>query len=243
MKVVVSGGGTSAPIDDVRVITNVSTGRTAAAITECCLDRGAEVWHVHTPLAQLPYLRSAGFNLEAADPRREHERLDLLQAKWRAVRDRLHLRPLEVGTVAEYADVLRTVLTTEAVDLVFLPMAVSDYEPEPRRGKISSRREGMSIPCKRTPKVIRAVRDWAPSVYLVGFKLQSNVDRDALIRQAHDACLINRADLTVANDLSDVKAGRHAFYLVRPGRPTEVLEPGADLAGRLVARVWEWAVV
>ena len=102
----------------------------------------------------------------------------------------------------------------------FLPMAVSDYEPEPHEGKISSKRDGLSIPCKRTPKVIRAVRDWAPSVYLVGFKLQSNVARDELIRQAHDACLINRADLTVANDLNDLKAGRHTLYLVRPGRPT-----------------------
>ncbi|MDR3622181.1 MAG: phosphopantothenoylcysteine decarboxylase [Paludisphaera borealis] len=241
MKVVVTGGGTSAPIDDVRVITNVSTGRTAAAITECCLERGAEVWHIHTPSAQLPFLRSAGFNLDAADPRREHERLDRLQAKWRSVGDRLHLRPLEVGTVAEYADALRIVLTTQDVDLAFLPMAVSDYEPEPHEGKISSKRDELSIPCKRTPKVIRAVRDWSPTVYLVGFKLQSNVDRDELIRQAHDACLINRADLTVANDLTDVKAGRHALYLVRPGRPTALLEPGADLADRLVEHVWEWA--
>ena len=184
MKVVVTGGGTTAPIDDVRVITNVSTGRTAAAITECCLDRGAEVWHIHAPSAQLPYLRSAGFNLDAVDPQCEHERLDRLQTQWRSVGDRLHLRPLKVGTVAEYAAALRSVLTTEAVDLVFLPMAVSDYEPEPREGKISSKRSGLSIPCKRTPKVIRSVRDWAPSVYLVGFKLQSNVEPDELIRQA-----------------------------------------------------------
>ena len=241
MKVVVTGGGTTAPIDDVRVITNVSTGRTAAAITECCLDRGAEVWHIHAPSAQLPYLRSAGFDLDAPDPRLEHERLDRLQSRRRAAGDRLHLRPLKIGTVAEYAAALRSVLTTEAVDLVFLPMAVSDYEPVPLEGKISSKREDLSIACRRTPKVIRSVRDWAPSVYLVGFKLLSNATPDDLIRQAHDASLINRADLTVANDLSDVKAGRQTLYLVRPGRPTVVLEPGADLAERLVERVWEWA--
>jgi phosphopantothenate-cysteine ligase len=241
MKVVVTGGGTSAPIDDVRVITNVSTGRTAAAITESCLGRGAEVWHVHTPSAQLPFLRSSRFDLDAADPLAEHERLDRLREAWRAASGRLHLRPLRVGTVAEYADALREALTTREIDLAFLPMAVSDYEPEPVEGKISSRRDGLSIPCKRTPKVIRSVRDWAPSVYLVGFKLQSNVGRDELIRQAHDACLINRADLTVANDLADVRAGRHTLYLVRPGRPTVTLGPGPDLADRLVAHGWEWA--
>jgi len=241
MKVVVTGGGTSAPIDDVRVITNVSTGRTAAAITESCLGRGAEVWHVHTPSAQLPFLRSSRFDLDAPDPLAEHERLDRLRETWRSASCRLHLRPLRVGTVAEYSDALRETLTTQDVDLAFLPMAVSDYEPERYEGKISSRPDGLSIPCKRTPKVIRSVRDWLPSVYLVGFKLQSNVDRDELIRQARDACLINRADLTVANDLADVKAGRHTLYLVRPGRSTVVLEPGPDLADRLVAHVWEWA--
>ena len=40
MNVVVTGGATIAPIDDVRLMTNVSSGRFAAAITEACLDRG-----------------------------------------------------------------------------------------------------------------------------------------------------------------------------------------------------------
>ena len=63
MNVVVTGGGTVAPIDDVRQIANVSTGRFSAAISEACLKRGAAVWHVHTPQAQLPFLRSARFDL------------------------------------------------------------------------------------------------------------------------------------------------------------------------------------
>ncbi|MDG3004527.1 phosphopantothenoylcysteine decarboxylase domain-containing protein [Paludisphaera mucosa] len=240
MKVVVTGGGTSAPIDDVRVITNVSTGRTAAAIAEACLDRGDEVWHVHAPHAEPPILRSARCDLDA-DPRAEGERLERLRRRWREARGRLHLRPLPVGTVAEYAEALRAVLTAGPIDVAFLPMAVSDYEPEPRVGKISSKLDGLTIPLRRTPKVIRSVRDWAPSAYLVGFKLQSGVATDELIRQARDACLINRADLTVANDLRDVRAGRHTFHLVRPGRPTETLEPGPDLAARLVDRVRTWA--
>jgi len=241
MKVVVTGGGTSAPIDDVRVITNVSTGRTAAAITEHCLGRGAEVWHVHAPSAQLPFLRSARFDLDAEDPRAELDRLGRLREEWLSVRDRLHLRPLENGTVAEYAETLRRVLTEEAVDVAFLPMAVSDYEPVPQTGKISSRLDALAIPSRRAPKVIRAVRDWAPSAYLVGFKLQSGVAPEELIGLAHDACLANRADLTVANDINDVKAGRHTLYLVRPDQPTVTLPPGPDLAARLVDQVWEWA--
>ncbi|WP_165067692.1 phosphopantothenoylcysteine decarboxylase domain-containing protein [Paludisphaera rhizosphaerae] len=240
MKVVVTGGGTSAPIDDVRVITNVSTGRTAAAITEACLGLGDEVWHIHAPLAELPLLRFARCDLNA-DPQTERDRLDDLRRRWLAERDRLHLLPLKVGTVAEYSQALRAALSDGAIDVAFLPMAVSDYEPEARAGKISSKIDDLSIPLRRTPKVIRSVRDWAPSVYLVGFKLLSGVPTEELIQRAHDACLLNRADLTVANDLKDVQAGRHTLHLVRPGQPTETLSPGPDLAARLVERVRTWA--
>ena len=240
MRVVVTGGGTSAPIDDVRVITNVSTGRTAAAIAEACLALGDDVWHVHAPHAELPLLRDARVDLDA-DPEAERDRIGRLRDRWRREGRRLRLRPLGVGTVAEYAEALRLALAEAAADVAFLPMAVSDYEPEPRAGKISSRLDGLAIPLRRTPKVIRMVRDWAPSAYLVGFKLLSGAATEDLIRAARDACLINRADLTVANDLTDVRAGRHTLHLVRPGRDVETLPPGPDLAARLVARVREWA--
>ena len=48
--VVVTGGGTIAPIDDVRLLTNVSSGRFAAAITEACLEAQRHgLAHPHTP--------------------------------------------------------------------------------------------------------------------------------------------------------------------------------------------------
>ena len=173
MNVLVTGGGTSAPIDDVRTITNVSTGRFAAAISESCLARGACVWHLHTPTAHLPLLRFATFSLQAEDSNAELERLRRLHLEWKRVRDRLHLVPLKAGTVADYSETLKHVLLTRSIDVAFLAMAVSDYEPDAVSGKLSSARSELLIRCVRTPKVIRSVRDWAPSIYLVGFKLLS----------------------------------------------------------------------
>ena len=89
MNVVVTGGGTIAPIDDVRLMTNISSGRFAAAITEAWLDRGAQVWHIHAPAAQLPLKRSAAFDLDAADPAAEFLRLARLREKWLSQHDRL----------------------------------------------------------------------------------------------------------------------------------------------------------
>jgi len=81
MNVVVTGGGTTAPIDDVRAITNSSTGRFAAAITESCLARGAHVWHVHAASAQLPLARRAQFDLDTANPEAELDRLRQLHGE------------------------------------------------------------------------------------------------------------------------------------------------------------------
>jgi len=241
MNVVVTGGGTIAPIDDVRLMTNISSGRFAAAITEACLRRGATVWHIHSLSAQLPFWRSARFALDAPNLTVELERLTRLRQEWMSVRDRLQLVPLLIGTVADYAATLKQVLQSHPIDVVVLPMAVADFEPAPHLGKIGSDAETLVLHCCRTPKVIRLIRDWCPSVYLVGFKLLSRATPGELIRRAEISCQTNRANLTVANDLQTLRAGRHTIHLVRPGADPETLEPGDDLAERLVARILAWA--
>ncbi len=240
MNVVVTGGGTLAPIDDVRQIANASTGRFSAEIAEACLRRGANVWHVLAPGAQRPLLRQSLFDLEAPDPAAEHARLDALRDEYECLKHRLHLCPLSTGTVGEYASVLRSVLREQPIDLAFLAMAASDFEPEPLPGKIRSDLPELVIRCKPAPKVIQSVRNWAPEVFLVGFKLLSGSTPEGLIAEAEAACRANRADMTVANDLRLLRAGRHTVHLVRPGEPTETLGPGGPIADRLVERAWTW---
>jgi phosphopantothenate---cysteine ligase (CTP) len=240
MNVVVTGGGTVAPIDDVRYIANTSSGHFSATITEACLALGANVWHIHAPSAQRPFDRLAHFDLHAADPQRELERLTELRDDWLAARDRLRLVPLHEGTVAEYSTQLERVLRSQPIDVAFLAMAVSDFEPVPVAGKLASRAEDLVLRCHPTPKVIHAVRDWAPGAFLVGFKLMSRVTEESLVREAEAACRVNRADATVANDLETVRAGRHTIHLVRPGCPPERIGPDAAIAEQLVARVFDW---
>jgi len=239
MNILVTGGGTVAPIDDVRQISNMSTGRFSSAISEAVLRRGGTVWHVHGKGAQLPFASRARFDLDA-DPDSEFNRLRTLKAEWSRVRDRLHLIPLLEGTVPDYARTLRAILTREPIDAVFLAMAVSDFAPEPNLGKIPSETDELVLHCRRLPKVIRLVRDWAPHVYLVGFKLLSGSTDADLIERARTDLAINRADLTVANDLRLLKQGRHTIHLVRPEAAVETIGPNADLAEELVDRVEQW---
>ncbi len=240
MNILVTGGGTVAPIDDVRQITNASSGRFSSAITEAALRRGARVWHLHTPGALVPFHEGTRFDPDA-DFSGEIDRLRSLKAGRDAARDRLTLVPLREGTVPEYAETLRALLAAQPIDVAFLAMAVSDYAPVPEPGKLPSDDEELVLHCRRLPKVIGSARDWAPDVYLVGFKLTSGATDDELIARARRANEATRADLTVANDLKPYREGRHTIHLVRPGRPVETLGPGSDLAGRLVERVWVWA--
>jgi phosphopantothenate-cysteine ligase len=241
MNVLVTGGGTVAPIDDVRTITNVSTGRFAAAISECSLARGCTVWHLHAPSAALPLHRQAVFPLDTPDAELELERIRGLHADWLKYRQHLHLMCLGSGTVGEYSETLHDVLSSNSIDIAFLAMAVSDFVPIPTPGKLSSRADELIVRCRPAPKVIRSVRDWAPSIFLVGFKLLSGVSEAELIRQAEASRQANRADLVVANDLQTLAAEAHTVHLIRAGHPPETLAPGPDLADRLVERVLGWA--
>lgn len=237
LRVLVTGGGTVAPIDDVRVIANVSTGRFAAQISEALLEVGASVWHIGAPTAETPIVREASFDIEAVDLGVEVGRLLALRERWRALKGRLRLVRLFEGTVSEYARAVERVLRDGAIDLVILAAAVSDYEPVAVEGKIESREPELRVTCRRAQKVIESVREWSPGSFLVGFKLLSGVSSLGLIEAARAANLASRADLTVANDLKEKRAGRHALWVVDPSGGSERLPPGDDLARRLVGLI------
>jgi phosphopantothenate-cysteine ligase len=241
MNVVVTGGGTIAPIDDVRHIANASSGRFSAAITEAFLAQGHSVWHIHTPSAVLPFERQARFDLETRDEGAEFERLRELRQLYLAGKPRLHLMPVGSGVAVEYADLLKQVLLDRSIDIAVLAMAVSDYEPIRVPGKLDSAAEELHIRCRPTPKVIRSVRDWAPEVYLAGFKLMSGASDSQLIEKAHVANRINRSDVTVANDLEAVRAGRHTIHLVRADQGVETLGPDPRLSEKLAERLAAYA--
>jgi phosphopantothenate-cysteine ligase len=225
LRILVTGGGTVAPIDDVRQIRNLSTGRFSAQITEALLDRHAEVWHVFAPNAQQPLKRLAQFDLSAPEPEHELLRLRRLRDRWADQHHQLHLVPLEHGTVADYAATVRTILTHTLFDAALLAMAVSDYEPVPNPGKLESVSDELILHCHRTPKVIRSIRDWAPDVFLVGFKLLAGAEPHELAAVALEACRVNQADLTVANDLTTLRAGRHTIHVVDAAGAVRTLGP------------------
>ncbi|MCB0360252.1 MAG: class II aldolase/adducin family protein, partial [Bdellovibrionales bacterium] len=185
----VVGGGTSEFVDDVRLLTNISTGSFAVELARTLQRRGIQV----TFLGSRKAIR--------------HHR-DALEG----------IRCVEFVTVADLSASLEAESRGHP-DFLFMAAAVSDYSPVRETGKIRSDGEELLIRCVRTPKLLDKLREWCGrTTFIVGFKLLSGVSPDELARVALQQTTRTRINLTVANDLREIDFARglHPVFLVTP---------------------------
>ena len=84
--------------------------------------------------------------------------------------------------------------------------------------KISSYEPHLMTMLKLTPKVISQIKQMAPDVTLVGFKLLEGVSKEELYEVASRLRQKNKADFIVANDLAKIGNGKHwAMILNKDG--------------------------
>lgn len=207
LRAVVTAGGTEEAIDDVRILSNVSSGRFGAAIARALERRGVAT----TVLASRAL---------AARP-------DELRGRIRTVAYR---------GFAELDRALRQ-LEADPPDLVFMAAAVSDFSPSPAAGKLPSDAATLDVHLTRNPKLLARLRSsLGPGVVLVGFKLLSRVTTDELERVARAQAVAASLDLTVANDLQDLKDDRHPVLVVPPAGAARRIEGHReDVAEAVVA--------
>jgi phosphopantothenoylcysteine synthetase/decarboxylase len=184
----VIAGGTEEPIDDVRVITNRSTGRFGAAIANQLAETGIQVELLSSPRLQA-------------------------QPQW--LDSRVAVRPF--SSFASLAQALDEAIDDLRPTLVFMAAAVADYSPVPHVGKLSSEKDALVIHLKRNPKLLASLRDkCGENCTIVGFKLLSQVSTERLIAVARAQANEHRLDLTVANDSSELSNNYHPIWMVSP---------------------------
>jgi len=204
VRALVTAGGTAEPIDDVRVLTNRSTGRFGAAIANALAAAGVEVTLLGSEGLYARQIPLAG-----------------------------SIRQVRFESTDQLASALEAGLA-ESPDLVFMAAAVSDYRPEAAEGKISSKAEERTLRLTRTPKLLDRLRAACPEAYLVGFKLLSGVSREELTRVARGQIERASLDLCVANDLQELGGPTHPVLLVDPSAALRVEGPRQRVAERLV---------
>jgi phosphopantothenoylcysteine decarboxylase/phosphopantothenate--cysteine ligase len=187
-KVIVTSGATREPIDSVRFISNLSSGRTGAAIAEALTARGFPV----TQLAGVDSVQAAG--VARRETFTDHASLDT--ALRRLLRDSGFAAVVHAAAVGDFA--------------VAGPVADAKIE--------SGRELSVKLqPTHKIIDRIVGYAGH-PSLLLVGFKLTHEPDAGAQARAARELLKRSRARYVVQNDVSTLADGEeHLFFVHENG--------------------------
>lgn len=252
MNLIITAGGTSEKIDQVRKISNMATGKLGCLV--------AMEFYKQYPrkIDNIFYVCEAGA----------------------AVPDLPCVQLIEIAGTAMLYEKLKSLLTQHRIDAAIHSMAVSDYtvksiltaewlakalaekfrgtssqeinesrilsclESLSRElsvlesgGKIPSDVDHMMIALKRTPKIIGLFKEMQPQLTLVGFKLLSGVSVEKLIAAGYGIMDRNSCDFVFANDSENLKNDGQSGYLLSTDRKSKYIEGKENIAKEITSAV------
>lgn len=222
MNILVTAGNTHTPIDRVRVITNIFSGRTGANIAAAALARGHTVTLLTSqpsPAAHVAEQPGCEVFLYRTFDDLHHAMADLIPAGgFDAIVHSAAVSDYHCGGV--YA-------ADQPFDGHTLP-PLTDVSA----GKVKSSHPEVWIRLTPAPKLVDKVRtEWGFRGVLVKFKLEVGVSEEDLLTIAERSRVHSAADLMSANTLN----GAAEWALV--GGPEYVKVPRAELAEHLVEQI------
>ncbi|HQQ25843.1 MAG TPA: bifunctional phosphopantothenoylcysteine decarboxylase/phosphopantothenate--cysteine ligase CoaBC, partial [Methanomassiliicoccales archaeon] len=105
-------------------------------------------------------------------------------------------------------------------DMVIVPAALSDFSFDRKRGKLPSEAKATKLQLKSVPKMLPLIVRKCDKV--VGFKAESGVIKEELVKEGIESLNRNLLSAVVANDLKDVKAGSTKVIFVRARYQAEI---------------------
>lgn len=227
MKILITGGPTNEPIDEIMKITNMSTGGMAVSLGRLFLDANYDVVLVlNNSVRALEDDNLRIVRVETAD--------EMLSAIKREAESDDIDAIIHASAVGDYkADF--TFLMEDMADEIFKNIGkVKSAEDilrilkDPKckvdnSSKISSYQKDLTVKLTLTPKIIKDLRFLFPKSLLVGFKLLDDVSKGELFDVATALCNKNDMDYIFANDLNDLKKGHNERYLINQDGFTEMI--------------------
>lgn len=235
-KIIITAGGTSEKIDNVRKITNSSSGKLGCTIANKLIELHEE------KIDKIYYICSKN----SIKP--NYEKIEIV----------------EISDTQDLEIAVRNLLNDNNINYFIHSMAVSDYTVDyvttaeslalniknnPNKNvldlicnnkdnltdsKISSNQENLIIKLKKTPKIISLIKDISPNTYLVGFKLLDNVSEENLINTAINLKDKNNCNLVVANDLENIRKGNHKAFIIKTSDNYIAAFGKEDIAEKLI---------
>ncbi|MFA6097474.1 MAG: phosphopantothenoylcysteine decarboxylase [Candidatus Paceibacterota bacterium] len=232
-KILVTGGSTWVPIDNVRVITNVFGGTTGYRIAIQAAKMGADVTLLLGPhrIEDTTVFIDEPVETVLA----KMQRYILEREKIAAAGGRLEI--VHYDYFQELMDLMEKYVSTRQFHAVIHSSAVADYAPTKQDGKISSGLNELSIRTTPTPKIISHIKDWDPNVYLVQFKLEVGLSEEDLIAKAVAGIIKNRANLAVANNKAGTSTTTAAAYLVEKDGSFVKIDTREEMYEKLMSEI------
>ncbi|MCP1639382.1 phosphopantothenate-cysteine ligase [Streptococcus gallinaceus] len=223
MKILITSGGTNESIDQVRAITNHSTGQLGKIIAETFLEANFPVTLVTTKHAVKPQPHPLLHIVEISNVESLQSSLEPLVKE--------HDVLIHSMAVSDYTPVYMTGLDeVEQTNKIRDLLTKSNTET-----KISSQNDYQVLFLKKTPKVISKVKEWNPAIQLIGFKLLVDVSKEELFAVTRESLAKNKADYIVANDLRDINSEGHKAFLV--DKETEQLASTKEEIAQLLLKL------
>lgn len=205
-KILITSGGTKEYIDEVRVLTNISTGKLGATIANIIQDKIGvefELHFVYVKGSVLPEDKIITITPTSPDKFPYQKRALFLH---------------EVTDVQSVYEIMEKLVPD--MDVVIHPMAISDFGFKPTNTKLKSNDpyafiESLKERIYQTPKILSFIKKWNPNCFLISFKFENNLEHDKLIEIARESLIKNNSDIVIANDKAEMKRnGIHKSYFV-----------------------------
>ena len=227
MKIIVTAGPTNERIDAVMKITNMSTGSMGSTIVDTLLEEHEnkidKIYYISTILARKPFKNE---KVEFIEIDSTEELINVLETIFSKDKIDVIIHSSAVGDYkGKYVirgedlveEILNYVNTSSKEDLTAENLIKILENPKAvcnDKTKISSYEPHLMTMLTLTPKVISRIKQMAPNVKLIGFKLLEGVSKEHLYEVAHNLLVKNNADYIVANDLSKISNGKHWGMLI-----------------------------
>ena len=240
-RILVTAGGTSEPIDSVRKITNVSTGRLGSLVGEYFLESGAIVDYITTTAALKPNNKNC--QIHTIESTKE-----LLKTMEDLLNTHQYDGVIHAMAVSDYyVDLVSSLQTIsgaceKGIDIVDENNRVELLIGDKEENKISSSLDNLVLVLRPTPKVIHSIKNIQPDTLLFGFKLLVGTDEEALVKEALRVMEKNKCDYMVANDLNKISGDSHTAFLISKAGEIKTAYSKQEIARKIVetaALYWE----
>ncbi len=210
--IVITAGGTSEYIDSVRKITNSGTGRLGVIIAQKFVEE--------QNIDRIFYICSKNSLKPETNQKIDVIEIDGTLDLEKKVRDVLLKNKIDffIHSMAVSDYYVDMVTTSSLVDNFYRgsfkeTLSVKDVKLD-NSTKLSSYEDDLIVVMKKTPKIIKEIKELSPNTHLIGFKLLSNVSKSELIDVARKLLIKNDCDFVVANDAKDITRDKHEAIIL-----------------------------